>query len=349
MEKVQKIDTNADILRIFASLTVFIVHFFLNTEYYFLEINTPTMMIATCIRQFAMCCVPLFLMLTGYLYSGKEIEFNKSHILKLTKVLIPYTIITILTFLFVTYTGINANANLATMLFGFENNGYTWYIEAYLGIYLLIPFLNIMYNNLKSKNQKQILVGIFATLCFLPSLVNITGVVVFMDYWKILMPIAYYFVGVYLKEYPLKLNKRKCFVILVVSEIILSILGLTVFKDNLMEHQSNGYGNLFNAINSILIFSIISKINTDKLKDKTKTRLSKLSNRVLSAYMISYIVDKIFYLVFLPSFAPTFEQKVSFMPICIITIFVFSFMFGSIIEKISNLINKLIFKKIRST
>ena len=349
MEKIQKRDTNADILRIFALFTVFIVHFFLNTEFYLLEINTPIMIMATCIRQFAMCCVPLFLMLTGYLYAGKEIEFNKSHILKLSKILIPYTIITLLTFLFVTSSGINENANLVTMLFGFESNGYTWYIEAYLGIYLLIPFFNTLYNNLKSKNQKQALVGVFVTICFLPTIFNITGTTVFFDYWKLLMPMAYYFIGAYLKEYPLQLNIKKCVMLLVVGEIIVSILGITVFKENLMEHPSNGYGSIFNAFNSVLIFSILSKLKTDNLKDKVKEKLSKMSNRVLSAYMISYIVDKIFYFAVLPLFAPMFEQKVLFMPVCIIIVSIFSFILGTIIEKFSTSLYKLIFKKTKST
>ena len=46
-------------------------------------------------------------------------------------------------------------------LLDFTGAPYSWYIEMYLGLFLLIPFLNILYNNLASQRHKQILVITF--------------------------------------------------------------------------------------------------------------------------------------------------------------------------------------------
>ena len=37
--------------------------------------------------------------------------------------------------------------------FDFTAAQYAWYVEMYIGLFLLIPFLNLIYNNLKSQRQ----------------------------------------------------------------------------------------------------------------------------------------------------------------------------------------------------
>ena len=42
-------------------------------------------------------------------------------------------------------------------VFDYTTANYAWYIEMYIGLFLLIPFLNLAYNNLPSRKSKLVL------------------------------------------------------------------------------------------------------------------------------------------------------------------------------------------------
>ena len=60
---------------------------------------------------------------------------------------------------------------------------YSWYIEMYLGLFLLIPFLNIVYNGLPSQKAKLWLVITMLILTALPAVVNIYNFDT-LSWWK---------------------------------------------------------------------------------------------------------------------------------------------------------------------
>lgn len=66
---------NLDIIRCVAVFTVICVHFFLNSEYYTYPIVGERMYIMTFICTAARVCVPLFLLLTGYLMRQKHFVY----------------------------------------------------------------------------------------------------------------------------------------------------------------------------------------------------------------------------------------------------------------------------------
>ena len=41
-----------------------------------------------------------------------------------------------------------------TSLINFHGANYSWYIQMYIGLYIVIPFLNLIYNGLETKKQK---------------------------------------------------------------------------------------------------------------------------------------------------------------------------------------------------
>ena len=65
---------NLDIIRCVAVLTVICVHFFLHNGYYNIPVLGKKMYIATIMRTAFMVCVPLFLLLTGYLMNKKTLS-----------------------------------------------------------------------------------------------------------------------------------------------------------------------------------------------------------------------------------------------------------------------------------
>ena len=93
-----------------------------------------------------MICVPLFLITTGYLMKNKEL--NKKYYFGISRVLIIYLLNALM------YIGYNilylkepvSIKFIASSILNFST-GYSWYIEMYIGLFLMIPFINLIYNN----------------------------------------------------------------------------------------------------------------------------------------------------------------------------------------------------------
>ena len=141
----------ADIIRIFAFFCVTSVHFFLNNGFYSTVVEGKRMFVMTIMRSFFIICVPLFLTLSGYLLRKKQLE--KKYYGKISRIIITY----ILASLFcVLYSVVFLKQDLTVKsvflnILNFTAAPYSWYVEMYLGLFLLIPFLNIIYNSLPSR------------------------------------------------------------------------------------------------------------------------------------------------------------------------------------------------------
>ena len=131
------------------------------------------MYVAVVMRTLFSVCVPLFMLLTGYLMSKKEL--SKKYYSGITKTLVVFVISTLACMI---YKNIAQGDvfDLKSFILGtldFTGSNYSWYIEMYIGLFLLTPFLNLAYGKLKSKKQKQVLLVTAVFLTIIPSLFNI--------------------------------------------------------------------------------------------------------------------------------------------------------------------------------
>ena len=69
-----KRNLNADLIRCVAVFSVISVHFLLNGGFYKQEVCGIPMLMMCMYRSFFMTCVPLFLILTGYLMGQKKLS-----------------------------------------------------------------------------------------------------------------------------------------------------------------------------------------------------------------------------------------------------------------------------------
>ncbi len=76
-----------------------------------------------------------------------------------------------------------------------------WYITCYILLYCLSPFLNILINALNHKDFKRLLIVSTLIFSFLPTITN--GEVFKNDGYTLYNCIYLYFIGAYLREYPL--------------------------------------------------------------------------------------------------------------------------------------------------
>ncbi len=154
-EKLKKRDSSLDILRIIAVFTVLSVHFFLHNGFYSQTIEGTPMYVAVVMRTLFSVCVPLFMLLTGYLMSKKEL--SKKVLFGNYENTCCFFVISTLACMIYKNIAQGDVFDLKSFILGtldFTGSNYSWYIEMYIGLFLLTPFLNLAYGKLKNKKQK---------------------------------------------------------------------------------------------------------------------------------------------------------------------------------------------------
>lgn len=293
---ISKRNTALDITRIVAFFSVICVHFFLNTDFYNTAMISKRMLMMTVMRTGFMICVPLFIILTGYLMNKKtlSVKYYKG----IVKILGIYVLATIACLVYknVAYGEEIGIKKIILSILNYTGANYAWYIEMYIGLFMLIPFINLMYNGLPSKKSKLILIVTFLALTTIPSMVNYSGNKILPDFWVVLYPITYYFIGAYLKEYPVKLKKWLNLLLLFGAVLVFGVVCyIHSHPGNFKWRNYNDWFGFMNVVTATLAFIFLSQRDTSKFPNGLRKVLAYLSDITLGAYLVSYIFDNLVY------------------------------------------------------
>ena len=304
-------DLGADRIRVLAFILVPAVHFFLNSEYYSTPISGMGMYLMTVVLTLCMTCVPLFILLTGYLESSREVPLSARGLgrfyRKLISVYIIYLMVSVLVLLFRLLVRGERPGGMAGLeaIFGFQH--YSWYVEMYLGLALLIPFLNMLWRNIRDRWGHRALLAALLVLSVLPSVMDMTGHALLPDWWKGLYPITYYCIGAYLREYDgtdaagirwigRRSKPGKLFLFLSISVVLggsYCVLrsGNGVYADG----GWNDWGSLMHTVDAVLLFQLVRSL--DDLGGSARSRCvwARLSSLTFAAYLLSWLPDQILY------------------------------------------------------
>ena len=295
MNKRQR-NSAVDIIRIVAFFCVVSVHFVLYSGFYNTPLLGKRMYIMQVMRTGFIICVPLFLILTGYLMGGKKL--SRKFYGGIKKTLGVYLIAFVFCILFkvLYYKEAWTLKNSLEAIFSYTSaNHYAWYIEMYIGLFLLIPFLNLTYSSLQTKRHKQVLVATFILLTSAPAVINALFPLL-PDWWSGVYPITYYFIGVYLREYPPVIKKRYVFCLFLASILLFGSGFFLINRGELFSWSSyQDYGSLTTLVTAVTLFVFLLKIDVSSAPKGVKTLLMKISDLCLGAYLVSYIFDSYFY------------------------------------------------------
>lgn len=349
-------DIGLDITRIIAFISVPAIHFFLNSGYYDTPVKGERMYIMTLMRTFFCICVPLFMLLTGYLMSNKEIEIEKEKLIKyfarISKILLTYIIATIVILVFKQiYLGEIIDFRQGALnILGYMQ--YSWYVGMYIGCYLLIPFLNTLWKAIPSKEGHGMLVGTFMVLTVLPSIFNYNlsggnigaifsenSIQLVPDWWSRLYPITYYYIGAYLRSY---INLKKISTLKVTFLLLCSVVlfGLNNIIKSYAHNFVGGvwcdWGSAQDTVETILMFLLINSINYKSSKWISKI-ITYISGLTFGAYILSWIPDNVIYPELIKRI-PIMQQRLEYFPVCvgmtIIIALILSFLVEIILKKI---------------
>ncbi len=357
MEKTRNLcrDINLDLIRCVAIFSVISVHFFLNNEFYTTTIQGKRLYIAVFMRTAFMICVPMFLILTGYLMNSKHL--TKKYYIGIKKTLIIYLLSTLCILIYkiaVMKTDISifdAFVNITSF------QQYSWYVEMYIGLFLLIPFLNLIYKNLPDKKSKIMLLITLMLLTTLPSIVNnfdfITTNWIFQpsisseyqkfvpSWWTSIYPLTYYFIGAFINEYRKEINIsiKVNFVLIVLSLFASSTYSYwRSYGSVFVSGEWCAWGGFENLINSILIFVFLLRISTDCMPKAVKKIIVTISEVSFGMYIVSWIFDQYTYPKLISSVS-NMPSRIQYYFIVVPFIFICTFILAYIINLVYKIVN----------
>lgn len=341
-----------DVLRVFACFSVIAVHFLWNSGFYNQPIYGTNMIIMVVMRVIFSPCVPMFIILTGYLSINKTL--SKEHYAKGMKVVWLYLLASAAVIVYRIYIG-RELPDLKTALLGllsFTAAPYAWYVEMYIGLYLLIPFVNILYKNIPSQKWKLVLIIICFALNSLPSLVNAYNFTepgwwlnplssnnylhIMPQWWMFGYPLTYYLIGAYLREYGFKLGKITRWIIWGFTVLTATIYCLWRSGKGVFRAEWIDWHTPFVMICSTLLASIILEAQYKRTPHFIIKILTYLSGMTLQIYLVSYIFDKEYYKI-LKAMIPDMPQRLWSFFIIVPAVFLSSIVLSSVIDLVYRL------------
>ena len=288
---------NIDILKCIAIVFVVAVHFFLHTNYYGRSYTYKSIFLSSFIWMIFMTCVPIFIMTTGYLMKDKT--YSKTYFIKLLPVIGIYCLAaSIYTFFDVRVFNIDYLGKLLVNIFSFSH--YAWYVNMYIGLYLMIPFLNAGFKSFNNRRSQAIALGVLVLLTVIPTTLSLFNnneqkymilSHLIPDYWKGLWPITYYLVGVYIASFK-KMSNIKELVLVIIILDVLSVLGLSAISESSFGIE---YGVLPVFLLSSLIFYTVIQLKVVIKNEWLQRVILFISKNTLPIYLLSVIGDLYWY------------------------------------------------------
>ncbi len=297
MEKRERV-AGPDIIRTLAIILVMFTHMLSYSVRFNEGLHTPKWLIYVILHYVCLAAVPLFLLLTGYLSSSKKL--SKGYFKGIIPILLSYAIISVISILFDRFVyGAEVPLWRAILsVLNFTAIDYAWYVEMYIGLFLLIPFLNMIKDALQDRKQWHILL---AVLAFLTAMPDVAGSFIFggvklnivPDWWVNLYPVTFYFLGAYIKEFQPKVKKLPCFAgaigALAVSVGLCVIFSVQEYAWWVM----HGVSALPTMMFALSIFLMFYSVTT--LPKVIAVPIREIAVCSYEMYLFSYITDKYLY------------------------------------------------------
>ncbi|MDB5000765.1 MAG: hypothetical protein JWR76_1842 [Mucilaginibacter sp.] len=224
-----------NVLRIFACLMVITVH---SGEFFYIgaggSIVRENHVWVNNYGSFMRACVPLFVMISGFLLLPIKEEPSIFYKRRFTRLLIPFIIWSAMYAIVPYLLGVNtlnqAVKNFATIPINFnDNDGHLWFVYMLIGIYLFIPVISPWIQT-ASKQFKQFFLLLWVITLFFPYIKTVYPDILGEGFWNKYQTgyyfsgyIGYLVLGHYIKEY-VKLSKTSAFI----TGLVMAIMGYII-------------------------------------------------------------------------------------------------------------------------
>lgn len=305
-------DPSVDMIRCFAFVLVVSVHFFLVSGVYSLPVDSKTMFAVCMMRSFCVICVPLFMILTGYLQKNKRP--GMSYFIKIIQVLTVYVLCSLINIAFTNIYGPDHDTPMQVVMkiLNFKGAKYAWYVEMYITLFLASPYINLIWKGLEDRRSRRILIGISCLVSLAPAIMNIWRfsslgwwltpsssneyVKLIPAWFKNLYPFTYYLIGCYLAEYKVRFKRWKC--VCGAAALTLAAGCFNYWRSRPGKFVSGEWANYaspFTALIAVLVFVFFLSWDYRKMPSRVKAFLKVWASVTLGAYLLSRISDVVIY------------------------------------------------------
>lgn len=345
-----------DLIRAVALLTVVSVQFLLNTGFYQEIVAGKRMYAMTLIRCACSVCVPLFMLLTGYLSAEKRVSVT--HYRGLGKTLGEYVLSAVGCIAFRRfYLGESISLKFGVLsVLDFSASSYGWYVEMYIGLFLLAPFLNLIYKGLKNQKEKKYLILIVFFLSSGASVLNgfdlttagfwTNPAVAQYDtklvpaWWAFLYPVLYYFLGCYIRECSVRISIKKALPLIFLAVVFFGSYNYyrsygTTYRSGIWQD----WNSLQAVFLSVLVFVLLLSLNLERVPGCIASGVRKISELSFAAYLLSACSDQFLY-PYLNHAVYGMTDRLNYFPLVVGGSFVLSLLGAQIIHWIYRLLSK---------
>lgn len=338
--KAGKRQQNLDVIRIIALFSLIGYHFLYYMGFYEAPCDGWQMLVMCMLRVLFSVNIPLFLLLTGYLMTDKKLE--KAYYKKCARTIWVYFLCCVVSTLYRFTVGgiVTSPFKFLKTTLNFTCCPYAWYVEMYLGLFLLIPFFNVLYHNLPSKGWKQVLVITFIALTTLPSFFNVYRFEellwwtqpqssndffkIIPGWWLAVYPITYYFIGNYIREYGVKIKRSLSGGLIVITSVLMGCYAYWRSNPGTYDWGPwQDWNSWVNVLMGVLVFLFAlgseqkgEMINNNEVWTKILTLMSKC---VFGAYLLSWIAEEVVYH-YLPREQMAVPDRIVFYPVIIVVL-----------------------------
>lgn len=325
-----------DVIKIFAVFSVVAIHFLLNSGFYDIETGSIATSIGIVCRLIFITAVPLFMMVTGFLMGDKTL--NPQYITRLLQVVVIYMVVSL-----ADWAGqcllLHSGGTFTDALWGlldFSTDDYAWYVDMYIGLYLIIPILNAAWHYNNQQSYHVYIISVAILLFFCPSIFN-AGRKIMSDWWIAAYPIGYYYLGLYFKTYRHALQQTKWRTWLLSFFVAFGWFATMSLIDNYHRVFSwtaeNDYMGYQPMILAVLIFILLLKLPMAQQSPRQwpQRLLIWLGNITLTIYLFSHLTDRVIY-DNLKRMMPDVESRLPWAPIIVFGSLISAILLASIVE-----------------
>lgn len=294
MNKTKREYTYIDVLRIIACFFVVFNHT-AGFHYYLTEAYNPSIWFHICLSAFTKMAVPIFFMISGMLLLGKQEPLGAVYGKRVVKAALLLVSVTALDYLRCIIAGKieGSIADFLQKLISGTMRTEFWFMYAYIGFLMLLPFLRAMVANLKSSDYKYL----FALHVVFASIIPIIRV--FLQDYRLsssfslpivtsqilFFPLLGYYVGKIMDTE--KMTWRKPLLWVGLASLGMLVTAAVTLYTGTSGAYTQGYITLFDYVIAIALFLAVKYIcSLIKFNDILKKIIAYCGSLTLGVYLL---------------------------------------------------------------
>ncbi len=230
-------------MRVFAAFCVVLLH---AAAPHVVRFGTPDWAIANMYDGLVQSCVPLFLMISGYLLLDRDESLRDVLVKRVVRIMIPLAFWTLvfLTWRFAYRENFNPSFYAFYSLVLSPAYYHLWFLYALAGLYLMLPLLRLLFRNAKREHLALYVALWVIASSLIPLFEKMTGIHSKVDLGAVTGLAGYLFLGAVLGRMPLDARKVALGILALTVGAAITVMGTAWLSERSGAFDRTFYGSL---------------------------------------------------------------------------------------------------------